>query len=106
MAEPEEPISEEDVSVRLVELKPESCLVQMVLQTLPSGVFEKRGRLLLVDLFSACITLTYLHHKVEEASVTVIPKPRTDASRADNLWPISHLTSTSEVSEHLLQCHV
>ena len=101
-----EPITEEEVSDRLVELQPRKApgpdgVSNTALRRLP-----ERGKLFLVDLFNACLRLTYFPLKWKTASVIVIPKPGKDASRADNLRPISLLSATSKVFERLVQRRV
>ena len=60
----------------------------------------------MTDLFNACFRLAYFPKKWRKATVIVIPKQGKDATRSDNLRPISLLSATSKVFERLVQRRV
>ena len=60
----------------------------------------------MTDLFNGCLRQAYFLKKWRKATVIVIPKQGKDASRPDNLRPISLLSATSKVYERLVQRRV
>ena len=98
-----EPISPEEVSERIVQLKPRKApgpdgVMNSALHRLP-----ERGIQFLSELFNVCLRLAYFPAKWKTATVIVIPKPGKNSSRAENLRPISLLSATSKIFERLIQ---
>ena len=89
-AEPE-PITREEVTVRLVELVPRKAPGPDGVSNAALTRLPEQGVLFLVALLNACLRLAYFPQKWRKATVIVIPKQGKDASRPDNLRPISQL---------------
>lgn len=64
------------------------------------------GKLFLVLMSNAYVRLTYFPLRRKKVSVTVIPKPGNDVSRAGKVRTITFLSATSKVFESLVQRRV